>query len=248
MFVVFGKAVARIILKRLQVLGERIYPESQCGFRSNRSTIDMVFTLRQLKEKCREKNMSLYIAFVDLAKAFDSISRVGLYRVPRKIGCPPTAWRPMFSSMVITQNFSIRCGVKQGCVMAPCRFNIYFSSLLHHAFSNSTLGVYLHTRFDGGLFNVKRFRAKSKVSNLTVTDLLFADDAALVAHCAKDLQILLDRFAASCAAFGLTISVSKTVVMCQGAVEDQLAPIEVSVSNRKLEVVNEFWLIHLQQG
>ena len=69
---------------------------------------------------------------------------------------------------------------------------------------------------------------------------MLADDAALVAHCAKDLQILLDRLAASCAAFGLMISVSKTVVMCQGAVEDQVAPIEVSVSNKKLEVVNEF--------
>ena len=144
-----------------------------------------------------------------------------------------------------SENFSIRCGVKQGCVMAPCLFNIYFSSLLHHAFSNSTLGVYLHTRFDGGLFNVKRFRAKSKVTNSTVKDLLFADDAALVAHCAKDLQILLDRFAASCAAFGVTISVSKTVVMCQGAVEDQTAPIEVSVSNKKLEIVNELrYLAH----
>ena len=139
-----------------------------------------------------------------------------------------------------SENFSVRGGVKQGCVMAPCLFNIYFSSLLHHAFSNSTLVVYLHTRFDGGLFNVKRFRAKSKVSNSTVTDLLFAHDAALVAHCAKDLQILLDRFAASCAAFGLTISVSKRVVMCQGAVEDPTAAIEVSVSNKKLEVVNEF--------
>ena len=59
---------------------------------------------------------------------------------------------------------------------------------------------------------------------MTVTDVLFTDDATLVAHCAKDLQILLDHFAASCAAFGLTISVSKMVAMCQGVVEDQIAP------------------------
>nr|XP_027222972.1 uncharacterized protein LOC113815075 [Penaeus vannamei] len=43
-----GKAFARVVLKRLQVIAERIYPESQCGFRANRSTIDMVFSLGQL--------------------------------------------------------------------------------------------------------------------------------------------------------------------------------------------------------
>ncbi|RJG09513.1 hypothetical protein D4A39_17335, partial [Alcanivorax profundi] len=50
-----GKAFARVVLNRLQVLADRVYPESQCGFRAKRSTIDMVFSLRQLQEKCREQ-------------------------------------------------------------------------------------------------------------------------------------------------------------------------------------------------
>ena len=50
-------------------------PESQCGFRSNNGTVDMIFVLRQTQEKCREQNMGLYAAFVDLTKAFDTISR-----------------------------------------------------------------------------------------------------------------------------------------------------------------------------
>ena len=37
-----GKAFARVILSRLQTLTARIYPESQCGFRPARSTIDMI--------------------------------------------------------------------------------------------------------------------------------------------------------------------------------------------------------------
>ena len=40
----------------LQKLAERIYPESQCGFRAERSTI-MVFSLQQPQEKCREQQM-----------------------------------------------------------------------------------------------------------------------------------------------------------------------------------------------
>ncbi|XP_014767882.1 uncharacterized protein LOC106867510 [Octopus bimaculoides] len=73
-----GKAFARIILKQLQKLAERVLPESQCGFRSNRSTMDMIFSIRQLQEKCREQQLPLYIAFVNLAKAFDTVSGSGL--------------------------------------------------------------------------------------------------------------------------------------------------------------------------
>ena len=42
-----------------------------------------------MQEKCTEQHKQLYIAFVDLTKAFDTISRVGLYKVLEKIGCPP---------------------------------------------------------------------------------------------------------------------------------------------------------------
>ena len=48
---IVGKIFARVILIRLQKLAERINPESQCGFRAERSTIDMIFSLRQLQEK-----------------------------------------------------------------------------------------------------------------------------------------------------------------------------------------------------
>ena len=86
---IVGKIYARIILVRLQKLAERVYPESQCGFRAERSTIDMIFSLRQLQEKAREQNMPLYVAFIDLTKAFDTVSREGLYMALLKIGCPP---------------------------------------------------------------------------------------------------------------------------------------------------------------
>ena len=72
---IVGKAFARVALKKLQSLAERVYPESQCGFRAKRATIDMIFSLRQLQEKCREQRLPLYIAFIDPTKAFDLVSR-----------------------------------------------------------------------------------------------------------------------------------------------------------------------------
>ncbi len=83
------------LLERLQTLVERVLPESQCAFRSERSTMDMIFSLRQLQEKCREQQMPLYII---LTKAFDLVRRNGLFNILLKIGCPQgcTAWSDNF--------------------------------------------------------------------------------------------------------------------------------------------------------
>ncbi|XP_035672024.1 uncharacterized protein LOC118413014 [Branchiostoma floridae] len=68
-----GKILARVVLDRLiPTIAEENLPESQCGFRANRGTADMIFVMRQIQEKCREQNMGLYAVFVDLTKAFDN--------------------------------------------------------------------------------------------------------------------------------------------------------------------------------
>ena len=95
----------------------------------------------------------------------------------------------------VSDSFEIKSGVKQGCVLAPTLFGIFFSMLLKRAFGSSSLGIKLHTRIDVNLFNLARLRAKRKLKNFTVRDLLFADDAALVAHSAQDLQTLLSQHA-----------------------------------------------------
>ena len=48
----------------------------------------MKFSVRQLQDKCNEHNMPLFIAVIDLTKAFDLVSREGLFAILLKIGCP----------------------------------------------------------------------------------------------------------------------------------------------------------------
>ncbi|XP_076030447.1 uncharacterized protein LOC143018749 [Oratosquilla oratoria] len=85
-----GKILACVPLKRLlehlEISG--FLPESQCGFRADRGTIDMIFASRQLQEKCIEQYRDLYTAFVDLTKAFNTVSRAGLWGTMAKFGCP----------------------------------------------------------------------------------------------------------------------------------------------------------------
>ena len=62
-----GKILARVLLNRLiPTIAQENTSESQCGLRSNRGTVGIIFVLRQIQEKCREQNMGLYPAFVDL--------------------------------------------------------------------------------------------------------------------------------------------------------------------------------------
>ena len=223
---VVGKVFARGVLKRLQVLAEQVYPESQCGFRANRSNVDMVFSLRQLQEKCREQRQPLFVAFIDVTKAFNLVSRDGLFKILPKIGCPPKLFsiiRSFHEDMKVTvvfdgstsAAFNIRSGVKQGCVLAPTLFEIFFAMMLKHAFGSAAEVIYLRTRTDRKLFNLSRLRAKTKVQMLCMRDFLFADDAAVTAHSAEDLQQLMTRFSDACQDFGLTISLKKTQVMGQ---------------------------------
>ena len=115
---IVGKLFARIILRRLQVLEERIYPESQCGFRSKKSTVDMIFSLCQLQEKCREQNL---LAFIDLTKAFDLVSRDCLFKMLPLIGCPlkllsliRSFHDDMLSTVQLVCDISSVFGVKSG--------------------------------------------------------------------------------------------------------------------------------------
>ena len=61
-------------------------PESHSGFRRNKRTVDIIFAARQIQEKCKEQNKDLYILFVDLTKAFDTVSRAELWNIVPRTG------------------------------------------------------------------------------------------------------------------------------------------------------------------
>ena len=109
----------------------------------------MIFSRRQLPEKCREQRMPLHIAFIDLTKAFDLVSRDGVFKVLPKIGCPPKLQSMIESFHADTKGtvqingsfsepFEIRSGVKQGCVLAPMLFGTSFGMLLNMSKKEST--------------------------------------------------------------------------------------------------------------
>ena len=75
-----SKILLKIIARRLSEYGERvgILLEEQSNFRPNRSTTDMMFVIRRLQELSQNKRIPLYVCFIDLTKAYDSIDRTPL--------------------------------------------------------------------------------------------------------------------------------------------------------------------------
>ena len=68
---------------------ERLLPESQCGFRPGRSTVDMMSVVRCLQELGRKEGVPLYTCFVDLQKAYDSVDRSLLWVVLARFEVQP---------------------------------------------------------------------------------------------------------------------------------------------------------------
>jgi len=107
--------------------------------------------------------------------------------------------------------------VKQGCVLAPVLFNLFFAQVLLRAVSDLNLGIYIRYRLDGSLFDLRRLTAKTKTLERLIIEALFADDCALMAHEENHLQKTVNNFSEPSRMFGLQISVSKTEALFQPA-------------------------------
>ena len=60
--------------------------ESQFGFEPGRGTTDAIFVIRQLQEKYLTISKQIYMAFVDIGKAFDRVPQKVIWWAMRKLG------------------------------------------------------------------------------------------------------------------------------------------------------------------
>ena len=135
-----GKLYAKLLDIRLYHFCEQtnIFPENQYGFRRSRGVQDALFTARFIQQAAKVQKMDLYWVFVDLAKAYDTIPRELLWAALQKIGLPAIVTeniKALHTGMMakvnvdgnLTEPFDITVGLRQGDVLAPTLFNIYFS-------------------------------------------------------------------------------------------------------------------------
>jgi len=212
----------------------------------------MIFSARQIQEKCREQHRDLYVVFIDLTKAFDSVNRQGLWLILHKIGCPDifiSIIRSFHEGMkgqviqsgVLSDLFGISNGTKQGCVLAPLFFCIFFDDMmLLVAFKDCHLSIPIQSRSDGSVFNLRLLQIRTKTIPALVRDILHADDCALLAHTLHDAEQLFDRFRTTAARFGLTVSLKKTEVIHQPVTKSAHSPPVIKAGDVTLKAVDHF--------
>ena len=137
---VVGEVVARVLQERPQKIAVDELPESQCGFRKGRGCTDIIFTIRQLVKKSREHTAKSFFTFIDLKKAYDSVSREALWIVLQKLGVPTETVQMICSfhqnmkakirlDGSLLEQIDVQNSLRQGCCMVPVLFNL-FSSLV----------------------------------------------------------------------------------------------------------------------
>ena len=76
----------KILQARLQKYMNQEFPDVQAGFRKGRGTRDQIANINWIIEKAREFQKSIYICFIDYAKAFDWVDQNKLWKILQEMG------------------------------------------------------------------------------------------------------------------------------------------------------------------
>ena len=184
-----------MILNRISTAIDPMLRKEQAGFRKGKSCGEHIFTLRQILEQCQEWKTPCYVNFIDFEKAFDSIHRESLWCILRHYGIPcmiVTIIKMLyegFKSKVIcgqnlTEEFDIKTGVKQGCILSPFLFCLAIDWIM----KRTDIGVK-----SGIIWTFTE----------SLGDLDFADDISLLAHSHRDIQSKTEKLVRNAAKVGL---------------------------------------------
>ena len=92
-------------------------------------------------EKAREFQKNSYFCFMDYAKAFDCVDHNKLWKILKEMGIPDhliCLLRNLYAGQEATGHgttdwFQIGKGVRQGCILSPCLFNLYAEYIMRNA-------------------------------------------------------------------------------------------------------------------
>ena len=119
------------------------YCWSQAGFRKCRGTRDQIANIRWITEKARPFQKNFYVCFIDYAKAFDCVEHNKLWEILTELGIPDhliCLLRNLYAGQEATVRtghgttdwFQMGKGVCQGCMLAPCLFNLHAEYIMRN--------------------------------------------------------------------------------------------------------------------
>ena len=215
-----GKLFTAILNKRLNDFSDNfeILKENQTGFRKSYSTLDNVFSIYSVFQLLKIKKKKLFCAFIDFEKAFDKVWRNGLFHKLLNNSINGKMYNVILNmyknikSCISYNNstsdyFPCEVGVRQGENLSPFLFALFLNDL--EAFF-----------IDKGIDDLSSIshEIESELDIfIKIFMLLYADDTALLAESATDLQDKLNAFEEYCELWKLKVNVDKTKIMVFGS-------------------------------
>ena len=186
-----------------------------------------MLALRRIIEDIKRKQLPAVLVFIGFCKAFDSIHHATMFKVLQSYGIPPhilsaiklcyqNLKAKVISSDGDTAYFKILAGVMQGDTLAPFLFVIVLDYALGQAIQGreEELGFTLHRR------------RSRRVPAVSICDLDFADDIALLSNQIEQARSLVHSVEQECKKVGLALNSSKTKAMYFNVDIEQLFTID----------------------
>ena len=134
----------KILQARLQQYVNHELPDVRAGFRKARGTRNQIANIDWIIKKAREIQKNIYFCFIDCAKACDSVNHKTLWKNFQEMGIPyhlTCLLRNLFAHQEATVRtghwstdwFQVGKGVRQGCILSPCLFNLYAEYIMRNA-------------------------------------------------------------------------------------------------------------------
>ena len=172
----------KILQAGLQQYMHQELPDVQAGFRKGRGTRDQIANI-WIIEKAREFQKIIYFCFIDYAKACDCVDHNKLWKILREMGIPDHLMcllRSLYAGQEATVRtghgttdwFQIGKGVRQGCILSPCLFNLYAEYIMRNA-------------------ALEEAQAGIRIAGRNINNPRCADDTTLMAESEEELKSLL---------------------------------------------------------
>ena len=177
-------------------------------------------------KKQESSRKTIYFCFIDYAKAFDSVNHNKLWKILKEIGIPDhltCLLRNLYAGQEATIRtghgtthwFQIGKGLRQGCILSPCLFNVYAENIMRNA-------------------GLEEAQAGMKIARRNINNLRYADDTTLMAESEEELKSLLMKVKEGSKKVGLKLNIQKTKILASGPITSW------QIDRETVETVSDF--------
>ena len=158
----------------------------------------------------KQVQKNIYFSFIDYAKTFDCVDHNKLWKILKEMGIPDhltCLLRNLYAGqeMIVGTGhgtadwFQIGKGVRQGCILSLCLFNLYAEYIMQNAGLNEA-------------------QAGIKIAGRNISNLRYADGTTLTAESKEEIKSLLMKVKEESEKVGLKLSIQKTKIMASGPI------------------------------